>query len=367
VARYKVVMIDRPAWYQPIIEQEELSPIDAEVLVGWARLGQPRDLDPVMASTGLSVEELSKISISYVASGKHTAEVMEQMAGDADAIVVTSAKVTAAVMDRLPSLRVIGRPGIGYDVIDVPAATERGIAVFSAPGFCAREVADHTMMFALACARKAPMLHSAIRRGVYERGLSAPLAACYEMTLGLIAFGEIAREVAARAKPFGFRILASDPYVDQATADKYGVELVGLDELLQRSDLVSVHAPLSDGTFHLLSAKEFALMKPTAYVINTARGGLIDQQALITALEAGQIAGAALDVFEREPLEPDSPLAKMENVFLTPHTAGVSDSSQIETRRRTSRNIANALVGEWPETRDLVNPEVKGRGRQASI
>lgn len=364
MAKYKVVLIDRPAWYQPIIEQEELAKVDAEVLVGWARLGEPRDLDPVMASTGLSVEDLSKICISYVASAKHTADVIERMAADADAVVVTSAKITADVMDRLPRLRVIGRPGIGYDVIDVEAATERGIAVFSAPGFCAREVADHTMMFALALTRKAPMLHNAMRRGIYERGLSAPLAASYELTLGLIAFGEIAREVAVRAKPFAFKVIAFDPFVDQATADQYGVQMVSLEELLSQADVVSVHAPLSKHTFHLLGEREFALMKPTAYVVNTARGGLIDQKALIAALQAGRIAGAGLDVFETEPLEADSPLLKMDNVLLTPHTAGVSDSSQIATRRRTSRNIANALVGEWPPTRDLVNPEVKGRLRQ---
>jgi D-3-phosphoglycerate dehydrogenase len=267
-------------------------------------------------------------------------------------------------MDRLPRLRVIGRPGIGYDVVDVEAATARGIAVFSAPGFCAREVADHTLMMALALARKAPVLHGAIRHGVYERGLASPMPAPYEMTLGLIAFGEIGREVAARAKPFGFTIIAHDPFVAPPVAEGYGVTLVGLDELLQQADIVSVHAPLSKQTFHLLGAREFGLMKRTAYVINTARGAVIDQAALIAALQAGHIAGAGLDVFEREPLEPDSPLARMENVILTPHTAGMSDSSQIAVRHRTARNIAGALAGQWPETRDLVNPQVRTHPRQ---
>jgi D-3-phosphoglycerate dehydrogenase len=286
------------------------------------------------------------------------------MARDAQAIMVTSAAVTAEIMDRLPNLRVIGRPGIGYDVVDVPAATARGIAVFSAPGFCAREVADHTLMMALALARKAPVLHQAIRRGVYERGLASPMPAAYEMTLGLIAFGEIGREVALRAKPFGFRLLAHDPFVTPETAATHGVTLVGLDELLAQSDIVSVHAPLNQATRHLLGAREFGLMKPTAYVINTARGPVIDQAALIEALRAGRLAGAGLDVFEREPLEADSPLVGMENVLLTPHTAGMSDSSQMAVRRRTARNIADALVGAWPEGRDLINPEVKGHPRQ---
>jgi D-3-phosphoglycerate dehydrogenase len=217
---------------------------------------------------------------------------------------------------------------------------------------------------ALALARKAPPLHGALRRGVYERGLASPMPALYEMTLGLIAFGEIAREVALRAKPFGLTLIAHDPFVPSGVAEKYGVTLVGLDELLQRADIVSVHAPLMKETFHLVGAREFALMKPTAYVINTARGPVIDQAALIEALQTGRIAGAGLDVFEREPLEANSPLARMENVVLTPHTAGMSDSSQIAVRHRTARNIAAALTGAWPETRDLINPEVKTHPRQ---
>ena len=364
MAKYKLVLLDRPAWFLPTIEQEEMARIDGEALIGWARLGEPRVLDPTNASLGLSVGALSRISLAYVAKAKHTLDVIERMAGDADAIMVTPAQVTADIMDRLPRLRVIGRPGIGYDVVDVEAATARGIAVFSAPGFCAREVADHTLMMALGLARKASTLHLAIRRGIYERGLASPMAATYEMTFGLIAFGEIGREVAARAKPFGFRLIAYDPFVEAAAAERLGVTLVGLDDLLRQADIVSVHAPLTRETFHLLGEREFSLMKPTAYVINTARGAVIDQAALIAALQAGRVAGAGLDVFEREPLEVNSPLIATDNVILTPHTAGMSDSSQIAVRQRTARNIAAALVGDWPETRDLINPQVKAHPRQ---
>jgi D-3-phosphoglycerate dehydrogenase len=288
------------------------------------------------------------------------------MAHDADAIMVTPASVTAEIMDRLPRLRVIGKPGIGYDVIDVEAATARGIAVFSAPGFCAREVADHAMMMALGLARKAPLLGNAMRRGIYERSLPSPLSALYEMTLGLVAFGEIAREMATRATPFGFRIIAFDPLVEQKVADPYGVTMVSLDELLAQADIVSVHAPLMKETFHLLGAREFNLMKPTAYVINTARGPVIDQTALIAALRERRIAGAGLDVFEPEPLPADSPLLTMENVILTPHMAGLSNVSQMAVRRRTARNVAKALIGEWPPTRDLVNPQVKENLRRVA-
>lgn len=353
---YTVVCVDRPAWYKPIIEREVLAPIGAEVYSGWARLGQPAELDPVMANLGLSIDELSRISISYVPSAKHTPEILAQMAGDADAILVTTAKITAEVMDRMPKLRVIGRPGIGFDVVDVEAATARGIAVYSAPGFCAAEVADHTLMFALALARKLPQLHHTMRRKVWERGLSAGTPATYEMTLGLVAFGEIGRAVAQRAKPFGFRVIAFDPFVDQQAAGPYSVTMVSLEELLRQADIVSVHAPLGKNTFHMIGERELGLMKPTATIINTARGPVIDYQALVAALQDGRIAGAGLDVFEPEPPAPDSPLWTMDNVLLTPHTAGVSDSSQIEVKRRTCRNIAAALTGEWPQTRDLVNP-----------
>ncbi|HTU01197.1 MAG TPA: C-terminal binding protein [Candidatus Sulfotelmatobacter sp.] len=364
MASCKLVLLDRPGWFLPLIEQEEMAKVGGEALIGWARLGESREVDAANAGLGLSVEELSRISLAYVARAKHTPEVVERMAADAEAVMVTSAAVTAEIMDRLPRLKVIGRPGIGYDVVDVEAATQRGIALFSAPGFCAREVADHTLMMALTLARKASVLHAAIRRGVYERGLASPMTAAYEMTLGLIAFGEIGREVAARAKPFGFTLLATDPFVDPATAKQHGVRLVKLDELLAQSDIISVHAPLTKDTRHLLSEREFSLMKPTAYVINTARGPVIDQAALIAALKARRIAGAGLDVFEREPLEADSPLIGMDNVILTPHTAGMSDSSQIAVRRRTARNIASALAGDWPAGRDLVNPQVKGHPRQ---
>jgi len=366
LGKYKLVLLDRPAWFLANIEQEEFSKIEGEVLVGWARLGGSRELDRATANRGLSIEQLSRVSVAYVPGAKHTVDVIERMAYDADAIMVTPASVTAGAMDRLPRLCVIGKPGIGYDVIDVEAATARGIAVFSAPGFCAREVADHTMMMMLGLARKAQLLGNAMRKGIYERSLGSPMPALYEMTLGLVAFGEIAREVALRAKPFGMKILAFDPFVDKKTADSYGVSMVGLDALLAQADVVSVHAPLMKETRHMIGEREFGLMKPTAFLINTARGPVIDQAALIAALQARRIAGAGLDVYEQEPLEADSPLLRMDNVILTPHMAGLSDVSQMAVRRRTVRNIANALIGEWPPTRDLVNPKVKENVRRVS-
>lgn len=365
MARYTVVLIDRPAWYVPVIEQEVLAEVDARAIVGWARLSASPAPDPPPEGAGLAPAALSRASVAYVASARHTEDVFAAMAGDAEAILVGAAKVTASVLDRLPRLRVIGRPGIGHDAVDVEAATRRGIAVFSAPGFCVAEVADHTLMFALALARKLPAMHHAMRRGVWARALTSPMPPVGEMTLGLVAFGEIPRAVADRARPFGFRVIACDPRVPQAEAERHGVTMMSLDEVLVRSDILSVHAPLSRETYHLIGERELGLMKPTSCLINTARGPVVDSRALIAALQSGRVAGAALDVFEPEPLRSDSPLLCMDNVLLTPHIAGVSDGAQIAVKRRTCQHIARALVGEWPATRDLVNPEALSRRRRA--
>lgn len=366
MATYKIVIVDRPAWYQPWIERDEISKyIDAEVVVGPALLGGSTELDPELAARGHAVEELSTYGGGWLPASAFTVDTLAKMAGDADAIVVTRPRITGEVLDRLPYVRVIGRPGIGYDMIDIDACTARGVAVFNSPGFCAREVADHTMMLVLNCARKTPILYNAMRRGVYDLNMIWPVNAVYEMTLGLLAFGDIPREVAKRARAHEFRVIAYDPYVDQKTADEYGVTMVdSLERLLRESDILSVHVPLSAKTYHMLGEREFALMKPTAWVVNTARGPVIDQTALVAALQNKVIAGAGLDVFEPEPLPADSPLLRMDNVITTPHNGGASIPSAIETKRRAMRNIANVLQGKWLPTRDLINPSVAQSPRQ---
>jgi len=186
------------------------------------------------------------------------------------------------------------------------------------------------------------------------------------MTLGLVAFGEIGRAVAVRAKPFGFRVVAHDPFVEQQAAEAFGVTMMSLDEVLKLSDVVSVHVPLGAQTFHLIGAPELARMKRTAYLINTARGPVVDNQALIDSLRQGRLAGAALDVFEPEPPGAANPLLAMDNVLLTPHIAGASDRAQIAVKRRVCGNVARALVGDCPRTRDLVNPAALAHPRHAA-
>lgn len=364
VDKHNVVILDVPTWYVPVIERQELAKAGAEVVTGWAKaIEAPPKASMHYPPSEIGVERYSTITCPFVPPTLFHEELLIEMASDADAVMVVKAKITARVMERLPRLRVVGRYGIGVDNVDVEAATRLGIAVVNVPGCFAREVADHTMMFLLAFSRKLPRLDGLMKQGVWGRPTVTPIPALYNQTLGLIAFGEIGREVALRAKTFGLEILAYDPFVDPAAAANLGVSLVGLDELLARSDYLSVHAPLNAKTRHMLSDREFNLMKPTVYIINTARGPVVDEAALVRALQQKLIAGAGLDVYETEPLEQGSPLRGFPNVLLTPHTAGISDESQIEARRRLSRSIVAILGGGWPEGRDLNNPEVKQRAR----
>ncbi len=363
-AKYKVVILDRPSWYVPVVEREVLSKVGAEAVVGWTQLsGVPPEASQDYPPEEIGVERYSAITGAFVPPRLCTEETLIKMARDANAALVVSAKVTGNVLRALPRLRAVGRYGIGMDNVDVETATQLGIAVTYVPGFCAAEVADHTMMFVLAFGRRLPYLNGLMKRGVWGRPMASPMPALYSQTLGLIAFGEIGREVASRARAFGLNVLAYDPYLDANAAAQHGATLVGLDDLLSRSDYVSVHAPLSPKTRHLVGERELKLMKPTAVLINTARGPLVDEDALARALQERWIAGAGLDVFEQEPLDPVSPLLKMENVLLTPHTAGISDESQVESRRRVSHAVAAVLEGRVPEGRDLYNPTVKPRLR----
>lgn len=299
---------------------------------------------------------LSEVDAEVVAVVAKTSTELTEAVRGADAVIVSSVPVTAEVMAAMPDCQAIVTPSIGFDNVDLQAATARGIKVANVPDFCVREVANHTIGLILACARKIVRLDNAMHAGRWDRTMFQPMSSIHGETLGLISFGRIARQVAVRARAFELNILAYDPYVDAATAAEYGVELAPLDELLQRSDFVSVHAPRSAETLGLLSSREFGLMKLTAMIFNTGRGGVIDEAALVHALKTGQIAGAGLDVFEQEPIAADNPLLGMENVVLTPHAGGYSEESVRTVRRRAAEEVARILRGEMPQ--NLVNREL---------
>ncbi|MDB5313065.1 MAG: NAD-binding D-isomer specific 2-hydroxyacid dehydrogenase [Gemmataceae bacterium] len=311
--------------------------------------------------------ELEAAGAAFIAiEGQNPDEILSA-AADCDALLVISARVPAPVIDRLDRCRVISRLGAGTDRIDVDAATRRGIVVANVPDFCENEQAEHTLTLLLAFARRLPYMTAAMHRGDWTARGHPGVHRVAGRTLGLIGFGASARGVAARARAFGLRLLAwaRTPDKYQAEAEHLGAGLVGLDDLLTESDFVSIHLPLTPETRHLLGAAKLARMKPTAVLVNTARGAIVDEAALVDALRTGRLAGAALDVFEGVdvfalPGTPaDHPLLRLDNVILTPHCAGSSVESTLDSKVRGARNAAAVLRGRWPAA--VVNPGVRPR------
>ena len=282
------------------------------------------------------------------------------LAGDVDAIIVQYAPLTARVMDHLPRCRSITRYGIGVDNIDVPAATERGIWVTNVPGFCAHEVAEHTLAFVLSFVRRLRRLDSSVRSGQWETiGLMRPTRRMSSLTLGLVGFGQVARAAATYARGFGMRVVATAPRTTAETMAGYEATKVSLDDLLAESDFVSLHLPVTAETRQLIDARRLGLMKPSAYLLNTSRGALVDESALIEALRTGRIAGAGLDVLAKEPPAPDNPLLAMDNVIITPHASYYSDDSLAFLQTAVAEEAIRVLSGERPL--NPVNPEVTPR------
>jgi D-3-phosphoglycerate dehydrogenase len=267
---------------------------------------------------------------------------------DADAILVTYAKLTADLIGQLTRCKAIGRFGLGVDNIDLAAAKAKGIAVNYVPDYCIREVSDHAMALLLALIRKIPLSNKVVQAGRWEMPAVVPIHRLEGRTLGLIGFGNIPRTVAPKAKAFGLKVITSDPYVAAEHLKALDVENVGIDDLYARSDFISVHAPLMPATRGLVNADAFAKMKPGVMIVNTARGPLIDQKALVAALDSGKVAGAALDVLEQEPPAKDNPLVGRDNVILTPHTAFYSVDALQELQTKAANDVASVLSGEKP-------------------
>jgi D-3-phosphoglycerate dehydrogenase / 2-oxoglutarate reductase len=285
------------------------------------------------------------------------AELFEALQG-VDGVTQGGVNYPRHVVEAMPErVRIIGSGGIGVDFVDVEAATERGIIVYNLIGVFEREVAHQAMMLLLAQARQLLPINKAMvtRAPSFQRGIIQHL---YGQTLGLVSFGNIGQAMAKIAAGFEFRILAFDPFVSQEVADEYGVTMVDQETLFTESDFISCHAPLTKGTYHLIGEQDFKRMKPSAHFINTGRGPVVDEAALIKALQEGWIAGAGLDVLETEPPAPDNPLLEMAQVTLTPHYASSSERGSAERHRKAGEQLVALLSGRWPED-GLVNPEVK--------
>ena len=289
---------------------------------------------------------LALLDTEYRPAKSPSADDILTAARDADAILVTYAKLPGELLRQLTRCRAIGRFGLGVDNIDLPAAKALGIAVNYVPDYCLREVSDHAMALLLALARKVTFANKLVQSGRWEVPPILPLRRLEGQELGLVGFGNIPRALAPKAKAFGLNVLAHDPYVAKDALAAAGVEGVSFDELLRRSDYISVHAPLSPATRGMMNARAFATMKKGAFLINTARGPLIDEAALIAALDSGHLGGAALDVVAEEPLAMDSALLGRDNVILTPHTAFYSVEALEELQSKCASDVARVLSGE---------------------
>jgi D-3-phosphoglycerate dehydrogenase len=299
------------------------------------------------------------------ARGGSEDEVIATCAGAEVVMAFGGFPFTERVFAALEALRFLQQCSVGYDRIDVEAATRHGVMVANSPSFCSEEVSDHAVMLVLACARKlSHQIHAAARHGWSRPAALAQMGAVHRIkgrTLGFVAFGRIARLTAEKLAGFGLRYLAYDPFLTSEQVRPWNVELTSLERLCRESDFVSMHALLNSQTRRMFGEAQFRAMKPTAYFVNTSRGGTVDEAALARALGEGWIAGAGLDVLEQEPPAADNPLLGLPGALLTPHTAGYSLDSLADNRRDTVDEVLRVLGGEPP--RGLLNPEVRPRAR----
>ncbi len=321
--------------------------------------------DLSLPDTELEEAELraSGLDIDFVRLDVSSPDELLPHVGNADALMVQWAKINRQVIDCLSQCKVISRFGIGVDMIDLAAAGERGIMVCNTPDYCIEEVSTHTIGFLLMLNRRLLPQHLHVRAGKWASPPGGAPSRLSNQVLGVIGMGNIGRAVVHKARCLGVSVLVYDPYVRSEQAAELGAEQVSLDALLRLSDYVTIHCPLNDDTRHLIGKAQLEQMKPSAFLINMARGPIVDQAALYQALVDGTIAGAALDVLEKEPAPPDEPLLKLDNVIFTPHLSSWSVESLVQLRQDAARNVIIALQGKQP--RSIVNRQYLGWMKQA--
>ena len=310
--------------------------------------------DSVFPTLDPAREVLKTIGATLELAPAGQPEAFMALAAKADAVLVTYAKINADMIAGMPKVRIISRFGIGVDNVDLDAATARGIVVTKVPDYCIDEVSDHAMALLLAVVRKIPMISAKVHAGEWKMPDVVPIARLRGSTLGLMGFGRIPQLMVPKAQSFGIKVVAYDPFVPKDVFQKLGVEQVDFEQLLKVSDYISIHSPLVPETKGIFNADAFKKMKKTAYVVNTARGPIIDEAALAAALDAGEIAGAALDVMTQEP-PGSSPLFGRANVIITPHTSFYSTEALVELQTKATQEVVSVLSGQAP--RNPVNPE----------
>lgn len=277
-----------------------------------------------------------------------TEEEVIAVASDCDALVCQFAPITAKVIDSLKKCKMIVRYAIGYDNIDWKYAESKGIYVCNCPDYCIDEVSNHAIALMLDCTRKITYLAGQIKQGNTGYGVIKPVRRTQGKTLGLVGFGRIARMVAKKMSNFGMTIISYDPYMDKDVFEQMGVRSVSFDELLKESDFISVHCYLNEETRHLFNDQAFEKMKDTCVFVNTARGGVVDEKALVRALENKHIGMAGIDVTESEPVKKDNPLLRFDNVVVTSHMAWYSVESEKELQLKVSQEVERVMKGEKP-------------------
>lgn len=314
--------------------------------------------DPAVHPAGL--ELLETMAELIIMPPYAPVEAVVAAAGEVEAILARTAKISAAVIRAAPRLKIVSRHGVGVDSVDVAECTRHGVLVTITGEANAAAVSEHAFGMLLALSNKLVQAHASVKAGEWnrERFVGVELEG---KTLGLVGLGRIGSRMARQAQGFGMEVLVYDPYIDAQKAQQAGASLADLPALLRQADFISLHIPLTAETRHLIGRAALALMKPSAVLINTARGGLIDEEALYEALVEGQIAGAALDVFEQEPLPGHYPLAHLENVLCSPHIAGQTAEALVKMSVGAAENILKVLRGERPAF--IVNPEALDHSR----
>ncbi|MCI2256820.1 C-terminal binding protein [Domibacillus sp. PGB-M46] len=288
----------------------------------------------------------SGLDIQFIKKQCKTEEDVIEHAKDADALLNQYAPISKRVIDSLEKTKVISRYGVGVNTIDIDSAQAKNITVANVPDYGMEEVSNHALALLLSWARKVTLLNNEVKQGNWDFKACVPIHRFDKQTVGVLGFGRIPRRFIEKVKPLGFQTAAYDPFVSAEEMAVAGVRKMELDEIIKESDYLSVHVPLIKETHHLLNAERFSQMKKNAVIINTARGPIIDEKALIDALEQGMIAGAALDVTEEEPVSKTSPLLQMDNVIITPHSAWYSEEAMVELRQKAAKNIVQVLKGE---------------------
>jgi D-3-phosphoglycerate dehydrogenase len=321
--------------------------------------------DYTWSSTEPEAQVLAQVGAKLLVASSGSETELIELVPQADAILTCFAHVTPAVIQAGTKLQVIGRYGIGVDNIAVDEATVRGIPVTNVPAYCLDEVSEHALAFMFALARNVCRYNAAIHDGNWELKTGMPMYRMNGRALGILGFGKIGQTLAAKARGLGLKLLAHDPYLPAAVFAQHQTERVSIEDLFAHADFISVHMPLTPQTRHMVNRDLLRKMKPTAFLVNTSRGGVIDQDALIRALEEGWLAGAGLDVFEPERLPPEHPLFHTPNLLATPHVAFYSEESVVELETKAAQNVADILAGRRPAA--IVNPQVLDLPRWSNL